>query len=311
MGGTTYSTSNRSYRSTTMGYDKATTDNMGAIFTQKKLQRAHEQMLPSNIKRILEARDSEVHPRTIAVQLYLDVTGSMLGIPVYLIKEGLPHIMERLEAAGVKHVALLFGAIGDHESDIYPLQLGQFESGDEELDMWLTRTYPEGGGGNNGGESYGLAWYNAAHHVDTDQYVKRKEKGFVFTIGDEPILKAYPGTAIKEIYGKNAPEVKPSYTAQELYDLCSKKYHTFHIHVAHTSSSRTDIQHILGQNCMTVNAANQIADLIVNTIVSTLKMYPQSTDNVEPIIINDDVNGYTEDLKQTPATAEHDVKITL
>ena len=28
---------------------------------------------------------------------------------------------------------------------------------------------------------------------------------------------------------------------------------------------------------------------------STLKMYPQSTDNVEPIIINDDVNGYTED----------------
>lgn len=48
MGGTTYSTSNRSYRSTTMGYDKATTDNMGAIFTQKKLQRAHEQMLPSN-----------------------------------------------------------------------------------------------------------------------------------------------------------------------------------------------------------------------------------------------------------------------
>lgn len=302
MGSTIYNTHARSMRSASLGYKTVTVDSMNSVFSQKKLKVAHEQMIPKNIKRIIEARDSDVHPKTVTVQLYLDVTGSMLGIPVYLISEGLPHIMEKLEAAGVKDVALLIGAIGDHECDSYPIQLGQFESGDAELDMWLTRIYPEGGGGDNSGESYGLAWYNAAFHVETDQYSKRKEKGFVFTIGDEPTLLNYPSSAIKEIYGDNAAQVNNSYTAQELYELCSAKNHVFHIHVNHASSSRTNINQILGQNCLVTKNKEDIADLIVNTIVSNLKLNEQVVTES-----NIDASQPTEDHQ----TNDPDFKITL
>ena len=86
----------------------------------------------------------------------------------------------------------MFGAIGDHECDSCPLQVGQFESGDVELDMWLTRTFLEKGGGGNNGESYGLAWFMANNFIRTDAKDKRQQKGFVLTIGDEPVLHNYP-----------------------------------------------------------------------------------------------------------------------
>ena len=100
---------------------------------------------------------------------------------------------------GIPDPTLLFLAIGDHECDKSPLQVGQFESGDPELDLWLTRTWLEKGGGGNAGESYLLAHYFAAYHTDIDAYNKRGKRGFLFTVGDEPGLTSLPGRVIDEI----------------------------------------------------------------------------------------------------------------
>ena len=69
--------------------------------------------------------------------------------------------MDKIIQSGIKDPQVLFLAIGDHECDTSPLQVGQFESSDELLEHWLTHVWLEGGGGGNRGESYALAWHFA------------------------------------------------------------------------------------------------------------------------------------------------------
>jgi hypothetical protein len=225
MGGSTYSLSSRNLRASSKGYSKATVASMGEIFEQKRKREAHESMRSQGIS-LREARDSDVHPNTFPVILGLDVTGSMHTIPVMLIKDGLPKIVSQIIQAGVKDVTLLFAAIGDHKWDKEPLQIGQFESGDEELDLWLSRTYPEGGGGANEGESYGLLHNFAAHNIITDAWEKRKQKGVLIMIGDEPSLDHYPANVMKEITGN--PQAV-GFTQDEILEKVKEKWHVFHI----------------------------------------------------------------------------------
>ncbi|CEJ67839.1 hypothetical protein BN1195_00119 [Chryseobacterium oranimense G311] len=171
---------------------------------------------------------------------------------------------------GVPDPALLFLGIGDHECDSYPLQVGQFESGDEELDMWLTRTYIESGGGGNAGESYLLAWYFAAFHTRTDAFEKRKQKGILFTVGDEPCLKTLPASAIREIMGAG----QHTYTHHELLEEVRKRYEVYHISVLHSEQAmRADRvwKELLGQNCLSIADHREIPDVIKGIICDTFK----------------------------------------
>lgn len=223
MGGTSYSTVNRSARAATMNYHTAS---MNTIFTQQEEQKVHESMDSKKIQS-REARDSEVHPNTVPIIIALDVTGSMGHIPHHLVKDGLPTLMSGIIQDGLPDPALLFLGIGDHECDRHPLQIGQFESGDKELDMWLTRTYIESGGGGNGGESYSLAHYFAANHVHTDAWDKRKRKGILVTIGDEPNLTSYPSSAMKEVMGNS--DVK-TFTDKEMLEKAQERWEVYHIY---------------------------------------------------------------------------------
>lgn len=268
MGGTFYSSDERNFRAESKGYTTVSAATLDTVFTQQKEGKSHKEMMPSNMKGFRESRDSAAHPLTIAVQLYLDVTGSMMEIPVMMIKEGLPHLMSKMIQGGIPDVSLMFGAIGDHETDKAPLQLGQFESGDAELDMWLERTWLEKNGGGNGGESYLLAWFNAIHFIKTDMKDKRGQKGFVWTIGDEPTLTSIPRSALKEIYGDNLTEAKSNYTAKELFEECSKDNHVFHIHVNHGGRKAGNLKQIMGQNHLEVNDHSEIPDLMIKTMLA-------------------------------------------
>jgi hypothetical protein len=167
--------------------------------------------------------------------LGLDVTGSMGTIPHHLVKDGLPEVMEGIIQNGVKDPQVLFVGIGDHECDSAPLQVGQFESSDELLDKWLTDLYLEGGGGGNRGESYMLAWYFAANHTKIDCMDKRGQKGFLFTVGDEPVLPELPQSAIKGIMGTAQAS---SVSSLELLDKAREKYNVYHLHVMQGSNGR-------------------------------------------------------------------------
>ncbi len=230
MGGSTYSSSDRMTRSRKMGFH---TKSKEQIFKQTQINNA---MNPHGIV-LREARDSEESPRSLGVIIGLDVTGSMGNVPHHLVKEGLPHLMETLIQAGVENPHILFLGIGDHECDSAPLQVGQFEQNDELLDKWLTDVYLEGGGGPNYGESYLLAWYFGAYHTALDCLEKRNQKGFIFTIGDEPTLDSLPKDAVKEIMGN----AQTGYTAEELFAKAREMYNVYHVHISETGSgSRPD-----------------------------------------------------------------------
>ena len=94
-----------------------------------------------------ESRDSDAHPNSIAIAVFLDVTGSMGQIPEMLIRHKLGSLMDTLLAHGVEDPQVMFSAIGDHHTDRVPLQIGQFESGTDELNDCLSKVYLEGGGG--------------------------------------------------------------------------------------------------------------------------------------------------------------------
>lgn len=263
MGTTSYNCDTRALRAATMAYDSAP---VSKTFVQTSIGRVHDAMDSRNVV-FREARDSEAHPRSLPIILALDVTGSMGAIPRQLIASGLPTLMGKITQTGCPDAALCFLAIGDHECDSYPVQVAQFESGDEELDMWLTRTYLEGGGGGNAGESYPLAWEFAANRVQSDAWDKRKEKGFIFTIGDEPFLKTFPKAAFQEIYGENAQH-QDTLTAEELYTAACEKFNVFHISVDHGYRTTDPMwKQLLGDRCIVVQDYNDIPMIIANTIL--------------------------------------------
>ncbi|WYD82047.1 MAG: hypothetical protein V8K32_06585 [Candidatus Electrothrix gigas] len=219
-----YSLDDRAKRSEIKGYSSRS---IREIFSQREVNRA---MNPYGIT-LRESRDSEEHPESVAIILGLDVTGSMGSIPHHLVQDGLPKIMGKIIQSGTKDPQLMFLAIGDHEYDQSPLQVGQFESSDRLLDKWLTNVYLEGGGGGNTGESYLLAWYFAAFHTAIDCFEKRKKKGFLFTIGDEPTLPDIPVKDLKAIMGNG--QYEPSY-ATTLLDKARQSYHVYHLHIKQT-----------------------------------------------------------------------------
>lgn len=266
MGSTRYDMDARYDRARKEGY---ASKSASEIFTQNAKRMAHESMNPNGIS-FRESRDSAVHPNSVPIILGLDVTGSMGHIPHELIKDGLPKLMGGIIQGGVPDPALLFLGIGDHECDGYPLQVGQFESGDEELDMWLTRTYIESGGGGNAGESYLLAWYFAAFHTRTDAFEKRNQKGLLFTVGDEPCLKTLPASAIREIMGTG----QHTFTHTELLKEAQKKYEVFHISVLHSDQAvRADKgwKDLLGQNCLSIEDYRDVPNVIKEIVCNRYK----------------------------------------
>ena len=288
MGNTSYSIDDRTARSSASGYYTKSRDE---IFTQQKERKAHDEMNPQNVD-IRDARDSEEHPNSFPLQIYLDVTGSMGHIPHLMIQDGLPTMISKIIQSGTPDVALLFGAIGDHECDRYPLQVSQFESGDEELDMWLTRTYLEGGGGGNNGESYALAWYFAANHVATDHYEKRGKKGVVITIGDEPFLPYTPLNALKEIMGSTC-KAEGNVSAEVLLEQAMVQNEVYHIFLEH-GYRRLDPawKRLMGDHLIVVDDHLAIPDEIAE-IVNKVSHSTVTTDKV--IITKEDV-GKVEDI---------------
>jgi len=272
MGHGGYSGASRTLRSKKLGYDtKASHD----IFTARSINNA---MDPIDVS-VRESRDSKDHPNSIPIILALDVTGSMGTIPHFLVKEGLPHMMEKVIEDGVPDPQVLFLGIGDHECDRSPLQVGQFESSDELLDKWLTDLFIEGGGGGNDGESYLLAWMFAGRFTSTDHFEKRGKKGLLFTVGDEPTLKSLPVTAQKAIMGKGqfSPE-----TAASLLEKAQEKYECFHLHISqgHNGGSqrvKDGWKQLMGDNVIYVQNREQVAQIIADKVAEVVNTQGSTT----------------------------------
>jgi len=262
MGYPTYSSSARTVRADTLGY---MTKSSNEIFKERSINNA---MSPYGVK-LRESRDSIEHPNSVPIIIALDVTGSMGTVPHHLIKTGLPDIMESIISSGIKDPQILFLAIGDHEGDRSPLQVGQFESSDDLLDKWLTTVWLEGGGGGNDGESYMLAWYFAKYHTEIDSLDKRNKKGYLFTIGDEPVLNSIPERVLKRIMGNGQYQ---TFKSEDLLAGAGEKYNTFHIHIKEThSGSRKYVmdgwKQLMSDNLLIADRHDQVAGLIADIVL--------------------------------------------
>lgn len=234
---------------------------------------------------IRESRDSDEHPASIAIIIALDETGSMGTIPEHLVKGGLVKMMEILMSHGVKDPQILFMGIGDHKSDRNFLQIGQFESSDELIDKWLTAVELEGNGGGNGGESYSLAWYFAAQHTSIDCFEKRGQKGFLFTIGDEPVHESIPASTLNRLMGSGDHK---SYSTAELLKLAQEKYHVFHINTRETYMGKTKEtqacwDRLLPKNTINVETHKEIPEVIATTIATHLGSSTKESEKGEEV----------------------------
>lgn len=216
---------------------------------------------------VRECRDTKEHPFTTPVDIVLDVTGSMRETPRAFVQTYFPKLMGKIGQAGVKDPELLFMAVGDHEVDDYPIQIGQFEADTEKILNQLQDFVLEGGGGSNPYESYLLAWIIAGYHTELDSWYKRGTKGFLFTIGDEPCAPEIPGSALKKFL-KYQGDPEPI-TAKEALKKAQEQYEVFHIHITDTGRPFERVKkgwtELVGQNLLTTTS-DKVADLIAETI---------------------------------------------
>jgi len=246
----------------TKSYDDKSRDQ---IFTSSRID---PEMDPRAVK-FRESRDSAEHPESVPVIVGLDVTGSMGFVPEEIVKRSLPDLVGTIIKAGIPDPQVLFLGIGDFVYDSAPLQIGQFESSAELLDRWLTKVYLEQGGGGNNCESYNLAWLAGARHTKADAWDKRKKKGFIFTIGDEPCSENMPA----EIIARLTPEKQAkTVTSADLLAEASERYHVFHIHLEHDDASAGDYRKegwhdLLGQNFITLKDHGRLAKLIAQLVI--------------------------------------------
>lgn len=244
------------------------TKSTSQIFTSRNLD---ADMNPKDVK-FRESRDSDAHPNSLAIAVFLDETGSMGEIPSILVKEKLGALMTTLITHGVPDAHVLFGGIGDQYSDSAPLQVGQYEAGTDELDRWLTKIYLEGNGGGQNKESYSLAWLFAGRHTSIDCFEKRDEKGFLFTIGDEGVHEKLESSFLKELLGY---EFSEDVSADQLLSEAQRMYNVFHLHMHQTSTGKN--QNIinswkdkLGERVIVVEDYNNVAEIIASTVAVVL-----------------------------------------
>ena len=218
-------------------------------------------------------RDSQEHPHSTPIIIALDVTGSMMNTPYEMIKNHLPKIMDSVMQMGVRDPQLLFMAVGDHEYDRYPIQVGQFESDTEKILNSLESLVIEGGGGGNAGESYLLAHIIAGYHTETDSWFKRHKKGYLFTIGDEPNLRNISGHALEDFLGYQHPANPIS--EEEAVKKAQEQYNVYHIHVTNGSYGTRIApgwKNLLGQNVLTCDSHN-----VHNVIAEAIKQHEDLT----------------------------------
>jgi len=245
---------------------RAATGASAFAYSDSGAARVHPSLDPFGVP-VRESRDSAEHPRSLAIAVLFDVTGSMRRVPRAL-QAKLPQLLGLLLRKGyAADPQIMFGAIGDATCDRAPLQVGQFES-DNRMDDDLGRILLEGGGGGQKTESYELALYFMARHTAADCYAERGRRGYLFLIGDE---MAYPGVKpaeVREVIGDGLQAALPF---DALVAEVTAKWDTYYILPAGASYAG-DAQVLgfwrdrLGQNVIELADLDAVCETIALTV---------------------------------------------
>ncbi|SFW45912.1 hypothetical protein [Ruminococcus flavefaciens] len=222
---------------------------------------------PKKIK-FRESLDSADHPVTTPIIIGLDVTGSMsdlLDVTAKRLGEMVKDIIERQPVEGPQ---IMFCAVGDSRCDRSPLQATQFES-DIRIASQLTELWFERGGGGNNFESYPLVWYLAANKTKTDAWNKRRQKGVIFTLGDDGFPEKLLAKEIERVFGDY---VKEDIDTEALLAQVSRRYDVFHLMVMDRRNESVvklpKWRKLMGERAISVTDVNAIPEIIVSLLES-------------------------------------------
>lgn len=214
-----------------------------------------------------ESRDSDAHALSNAVTVLFDVTGSMRQVP-RILQQSLCTLFRLLvDHRYLQDPAILVGGIGDATCDLAPLQVGQFESGNE-IEDDLGRLFLEGGGGGQRTESYELALYFLARKTSIDCYEKRQRRGYAFLIGDEMPYQRVKRREVESVFGDTLRHDIP---LRDIVAEAQEKYEIYYILPNLTSyydcPEILDCwRELLGQNVLRLSDPVGISELIASTI---------------------------------------------
>jgi len=236
------------------------------IFRSSSMQPDYD---PKRIQ-VRESRDSADNPNSTPIIIASDVTGSMGMIAHELMNNGINTVAREIyERKPVTDPHIMVMAVGDAKTDYSPLQVTQFEA-DIRLADQVRDLYIEGHGGGNGGESYNLAHVFAGTKVVSDAWEKRRKKGYLFTIGDEPV---HDGCTKEELERFIGGSFKSGLTGQQCVDLASRTFEVFHIVLMNEGDARHNSKRvlqtwdaILPQRVIRLEDYTKLGEAIVSTV---------------------------------------------
>lgn len=234
---------------------------------------------PSRMKLPREALDSILSPRSRGIILAEDVTGSMGWALLRLIRDKFPDLINMILETVSYNPHIMFMGIGDVAAhDDAPLQVTQFETDLRILDQ-LQKIWLEEGGGCNPFESYILAWYFAAKHTYMDCWEKRREKGFIFTFGDEEPTPSLTRSEIKRVFGENDSIQQNVITNKDCLKMASEKFNCYHV-ILHRYGNYNEYlmnewKDLMGGHACFLSDYEALPELVI----TILKMYEEKTKN--------------------------------
>lgn len=216
-----------------------------------------------------ESRDSAENQASTPIIIGVDVTGSMGMLAEQLVVRGLNETFTTLiERKPVSDPHVMAMAIGDACYDAAPLQVTQFEA-DLRIVEQLRQLWLEGGGGGNRGESYSLAHAFAGLKTVHDAHEQRGKRGFLFTVGDEPVLDGVTRGQMTRVLGI---DMARDLSGIEAARLASETYDCFHIIVDGSYARRSmrevraSWERVLPGRVLYLAEPARMAELIVGTI---------------------------------------------
>jgi hypothetical protein len=228
----------------------------------------HPNMDPRQFKNgIRESRDSHEHPDSNSIAVLFDVTGSMGEVPRILQKSLCSLMGLCLRRGFIEDPAILIGGIGDAKCDLAPLQIGQFEAGNE-IEKDLNNLFLEGGGGGQQTESYELALYFLARKASMDCLEKRGKKGYAFIIGDELPYRKVSRREVKQTFGDRLQADIP---IEQIVREAQEKFELYFV-LPNLTSYYDDPRVIgcwrslLGQNAIRLPDPSGISELIASAV---------------------------------------------
>jgi hypothetical protein len=228
------------------------------------------------MRRSSQSKDTQTLNRSIKsdtespIVINLDVTGSNIEF-ARIVYDKAPMLFGQIEQQGyLKNFDICFSATGDANSDSYPIQVCDFDTGIK-LDDQLKKLCLEGGGGGQRMETYELSAYYFAHKCAMSKAIMP----FMFFIIDEAPYETVNSEFIENLIGDKVSEDVDS--KQAFRDLFRNFKGNVFIFQNEYSSSKSDTleieaewKKIIGKNyashMIPIKEEKAIIDLILGTI---------------------------------------------